>query len=123
LDARLLRHKACTYIYIVAGHEYQPREELDWDGEFEKVFKIVRVKFREWGEQMTLEEVREYAEALGIQSTMKFYKKEDLIRTIQLAMGKEECFGEAERCACCYCEWQEECKCGFQDREGEKWPA
>jgi len=41
---------------------------------------------------MEMEEIREFAKTLGIQSVAKFKKKEDLIRTIQLAEGNDDCF-------------------------------
>jgi hypothetical protein len=59
---------------------------------------------------MTIEEVREFAGVHGILSLEKFENKEDLIKTIQLAMGRNDCFGEEERCQNGYCEWKEECR-------------
>ncbi len=67
---------------------------------------------------MTIEEVREYAEAYGILSLMKFSNMEDLIRTIQLATGEEPCFGEEGRCLNERCNWKDECLL-FKRNEGD----
>jgi hypothetical protein len=59
---------------------------------------------------MTIEEVREFAEAVGVLMTDKYSDKNDLIRVIQLSMGGEDCFSDRTRCVNDgKCEWQEEC--------------
>jgi hypothetical protein len=58
---------------------------------------------------MTMDEVREFAQAQGILSLHKFSNKIDLIKTIQLSMGREECFGEDCIFNNKWCEWKDEC--------------
>lgn len=58
---------------------------------------------------LTMEEIREYAKALGISSVSKFKKKEDLIHTIQLAEGNTDCFYKIPDCALNNCKWHEDC--------------
>lgn len=58
---------------------------------------------------MTLDEIREFAKVLGIQSLHKFENKEDLIRTIQLAEGYSDCFRRIPGCAKEKCAWFDDC--------------
>ncbi len=58
---------------------------------------------------MTMDEIREFARALDIQSVSVFDNKEDLIRTIQLAEGSSDCFGRVRDCAETNCAWYEDC--------------
>jgi len=59
---------------------------------------------------MTLDEIREFAHALEIQSVSRFENKEDLIRTIQLAEGHTDCFGQTALCEKRTCTWHADCK-------------
>jgi hypothetical protein len=56
-----------------------------------------------------MDEIREIAKALGIQSLHKFKKKEDLIRTIQLAEGYSDCFRRWPDCKNEKCAWFDDC--------------
>jgi hypothetical protein len=58
---------------------------------------------------MTMDEIREFAKALGIQSSGKFENKEDLIRTIQLAEGYTDCFRRIHDCTLEKCAWYDDC--------------
>lgn len=58
---------------------------------------------------MTLDEIREIASSLGIQSVHKFDQKDDLIRTIQLAEGHSDCFRRIPGCANEKCAWIDDC--------------
>ncbi len=58
---------------------------------------------------MTIEEIREIAKALGIQSVNKFENVEDLIRTIQLAEGYSDCYLRIPDCANQKCAWFDGC--------------
>ncbi|MDH5542974.1 MAG: Rho termination factor N-terminal domain-containing protein [Nitrospinota bacterium] len=60
---------------------------------------------------MKMEEIREFAKTLGIQSVSKFTKKDDLIRTIQLAEGNEDCFRRdvGYNCQRTNCLWYVDC--------------
>jgi hypothetical protein len=58
---------------------------------------------------MTMDEIREFAKALDIQSVNKFESKEDLIRTIQLAEGNTDCFRRIPDCANERCAWYDDC--------------
>jgi len=58
---------------------------------------------------MTLDEIREFAKALGIQSAHKFENLEDLIRTIQLAEGNTDCFRRIHDCTNEKCAWFDDC--------------
>lgn len=58
---------------------------------------------------MEMDEIREFAKALGIQSVSKYKKKEDLIHTIQLAEGNHDCFRRIPDCALEKCAWYEDC--------------
>ncbi len=58
---------------------------------------------------MTMDEIREFARALEIQSVSVFDNKEDLIRTIQLAEGHSDCFGRMPDCSETSCTWYEDC--------------
>lgn len=57
----------------------------------------------------SMDEVREFARAVGIQSVDKFIDMEDLVRTIQLAEGSDDCFRRDPECAEKQCLWYEEC--------------
>lgn len=58
---------------------------------------------------MTLDEVREYANILGINSVKRYTKKEDLIRTIQLREGNSDCFNQIPDCELDSCKWFADC--------------
>ncbi len=58
---------------------------------------------------MTMDELREFATALGIQSVNKFENKEDLVRTIQLAEGYNDCFRRSKDCPDEKCAWYDDC--------------
>lgn len=58
---------------------------------------------------MTLDEIREIAKAMGIQSVQKYEKKEDLIWTIQLAEGFTDCYLRIPDCANEKCLWFDNC--------------
>lgn len=58
---------------------------------------------------MEMDEIREFAKALGIQSVSKYKKKEDLIHTIQLAEGNQDCFRRIPDCTLGKCAWYEDC--------------
>ena len=57
----------------------------------------------------SMEEIKEYAKALGINSLSKYKNKEDLIHTIQLAEGYTDCFRKIPDCAVSRCKWHEDC--------------
>ncbi len=58
---------------------------------------------------MTMDEIREIARALGIQSVQKFERKDDLIHTIQLAEGYTDCFRRIPDCTNEKCSWFDDC--------------
>ena len=58
---------------------------------------------------MTMDELREFAKALGIQSVHKYENKEDLVRTIQLAEGYGDCFRRIHDCTNEKCAWFDDC--------------
>jgi hypothetical protein len=58
---------------------------------------------------MTIEEVREFAGAVGILLVSRYHAKDELIRTIQMAMGRDACFGIDPCCRKRKCEWSDEC--------------
>ncbi len=58
---------------------------------------------------MDMDEIREFAKALGIQSVSKFTNKEDLIRTIQLSEGNQDCFKRIPGCTEKTCTWYVDC--------------
>jgi hypothetical protein len=58
---------------------------------------------------MTLDELREFAAAMNIQSVSKFKKKKDLIRTIQLEEGNNDCYLRIPECQNKKCAWYEDC--------------
>lgn len=58
---------------------------------------------------MTLDEIREYANVLGINSLKKYRKKEDLIHTIQLHEGHSDCFNQIPDCELASCKWYIDC--------------
>ncbi len=62
---------------------------------------------------MEMDEIRVFARGLGIQSADKYFRKEDLVRTIQLASGREDCFASCNECPHPEkkCEWERECPC------------
>lgn len=60
---------------------------------------------------ISIEELRDIGKALGILSVNKFGKSE-LIRTIQLAEGWDECFGQGLVCGDTECVWRAECLAG-----------
>jgi hypothetical protein len=72
---------------------------------------------------MTIEEVREFAGAHGILSLRKFTDKEELVRTIQLAMDGEPCFGSSLTCSNYFCEWKDDCPGYKSNAEDEACPA
>lgn len=57
----------------------------------------------------TMQDVKEYAKALGINSLSKYTKIEDLVHTIQLAEGYTDCFNGDPDCAAANCKWFEDC--------------
>ncbi|MBI5177855.1 MAG: hypothetical protein HZA04_01175 [Nitrospinae bacterium] len=59
---------------------------------------------------MTMEEVREFGKTIGILSVSKFSRKMELIRTIQLANGEEDCFMSPLPCSKTRCIWRDECQ-------------
>lgn len=61
------------------------------------------------GEGMTLSDIREIGRAFGILSLEKFNRKDDLIRTIQIAQGKNECFKLDPTCSKINCQWRTDC--------------
>jgi hypothetical protein len=61
------------------------------------------------GEGLTMVEIREIGRAHGILSLEKFNRKDDLIRTIQLAQGHSECFKRDSTCSKQKCQWINEC--------------
>ncbi len=60
---------------------------------------------------MKIEELQEYAMTLGILSAEKFTDTKELIHTIQLADGREDCFCSTAGCHSTKyrCEWESEC--------------
>ena len=58
----------------------------------------------------TIEELREYAAALGINSVSKFRGKKELILTIRLTEGFDECFYSASSCVMNKCKWFADCR-------------
>ncbi len=62
----------------------------------------------------TMDEVKEYARALGIKSLSKYKKKGDLIHTIQLTEGNTDCFGTIPDCTLDRCKWFGDCKDGSE---------
>ncbi len=58
---------------------------------------------------MNMDEIREMAKVLDIQSVSKFKNKEDLIRTIQLAEGNQDCFKREQDCGQTNCAWYQDC--------------
>jgi len=58
---------------------------------------------------MRMDEIREFARALGIQSAEKFENKEDLIHTIQFAEGYNDCFRRIHDCTNEKCAWFDDC--------------
>ncbi|MBI3581152.1 MAG: hypothetical protein HY098_03605 [Nitrospinae bacterium] len=62
------------------------------------------------GEELTMGEIREIAAVHGILSLEKFYRKDDLIRTIQLAQGTTACFKLDSICSEKKCRWIIECQ-------------
>ncbi len=58
---------------------------------------------------MDMDEVREFAKALGIQSVSKFTDKGDLIRTIQLSEDNRDCFKRIPDCTEKTCTWYADC--------------
>lgn len=61
---------------------------------------------------MTIEEIIEVAQLIGIASASKFNSKDDLVKTIQLEMGLEGCFRDKTPEACqqrSKCMWAEDC--------------
>lgn len=65
---------------------------------------------------MTMDEIREIAKVLGIQSLHKFENKEDLIRTIQLAEGDGDCYHRIQDCTNEKCAWYVGC---IKDRDSK----
>jgi len=61
--------------------------------------------------RISLDELRDIGRSLGILSVNKFNKNE-LIRTIQLAEGWDECFGQEHECGDTECVWRTECRAG-----------
>ena len=59
--------------------------------------------------RISMEEVREMGEVMGILSVNKFECKTDLIRVIQLADGHEPCFNADGLCRSRLCMWASEC--------------
>ena len=59
---------------------------------------------------MTMDEIREFAQMLGVLSVYKFNGKRELIRTIQLANGEEDCFFRGMPCGNERCMWHGECQ-------------
>lgn len=62
------------------------------------------------GEELTMTEIREIGRAHGILSLEKFERKDDLIRTIQLAQGTTACFKLDSICSEKNCRWIFECQ-------------
>ncbi len=58
---------------------------------------------------MTIDDIREIAKTMGIQSVQKFEKKEDLIWTIQLAEGFTDCYIRIPDCTNEKCTWFDNC--------------
>ena len=58
---------------------------------------------------MTIDEIREIAQTMGIQSVQKYEKKEDLIWTIQLAEGYTDCYLRIPDCTNEKCAWFDNC--------------
>jgi hypothetical protein len=48
---------------------------------------------------MRMEEIREFANALGIIGTNRFQHEDDLVRTIQLEMGVKDCYNSDMGCS------------------------
>jgi len=61
------------------------------------------------GEELTLNEIKEIGMTYEILSLDKFTRKVDLIRTIQLAAGKADCFKLDPTCSERKCIWIREC--------------
>jgi len=84
------------------------------------IFLVYEVYLRKWtvraqwkwdaaqkgGLAMKLEEVREKAKAMGVETSGK---KADLILAIQKAEGYEACFGSKDTCDQMDCCWREDC--------------
>lgn len=58
---------------------------------------------------MTLDDIREIAKIMGIQSVQKYDKKEDLIWTIQIAEGFTDCYLRIPDCTNEKCAWFDNC--------------
>jgi hypothetical protein len=60
---------------------------------------------------MELEDIREFATEMGILSAHRFTDKVELIRTIQLEIGIEDCYNSELGCphAPWHCLWEEDC--------------
>ncbi len=61
-------------------------------------------------EGLTMDEIREIGSAYGILLLEKFDRKDDLIRTIQLAQGTSACFKLYSTCSEQKCQWLNECQ-------------
>jgi len=62
---------------------------------------------------MNLEELREFASAVGVLCVHHFDERDTLIRTIQLEIGTDDCFNSPEGCPDPkrQCLWEAECAC------------
>lgn len=62
---------------------------------------------------MDLEELREFASAVGVLCVYHFTEKDALIRTIQLEIGTDDCFNSQTGCPDQnrQCLWEAECAC------------
>lgn len=62
---------------------------------------------------MKMQEVRDIAKKMRIKTANM--RKADVIRTVQMAEGNDDCFGlGAEKCGQTECLWREDCA-GIQD--------
>lgn len=71
---------------------------------------------------MNIEEVREFAGAVGILLVNRYQVKDDLIRIIQMSMGRDACYGMGASCQKGKCEWSEECLGKKILAEKKPWP-
>jgi hypothetical protein len=54
-------------------------------------------------------ELMQMGKMYGIMMLDRFERREDLVRTIQLAAGKKDCFKGGGECSTLKCMWKNEC--------------
>ncbi|MBI3582238.1 MAG: hypothetical protein HY098_09245 [Nitrospinae bacterium] len=58
---------------------------------------------------LAIDEIKEYAKSLGINTVSKIKKKDTLIHAIQLAEGNTDCFKKIPDCTLTNCKWFGDC--------------